>query len=687
MKLAEHNNSLETNATFNRQAFEIGNASIIIGMLRKSMYGKPIRTLVQEYICNARDAHREINSTDNILITIPNRLNPVFKVRDFGPGISPDRMTNVFRKFGESTKRADNSQTGGFGIGAKSAWSYTDSFTIVTFIDGLKRTYICHTGNTNTGDLDQVGTAVATTEKNGTEIQIAVKRDDLDNFKNAAFRATYFWQSGYDFSGITRAEYPEKCKTVKVIDGLEIASGYLPRYITNDRYNYSDTPIAVVDGIVYPLGLSNEALSDLKRLLKGTPIFFIETGVIELAANREAIMEGDSSQAAITKMATGFQNDVVNYLKKEFAKATDIKSYIDIHNNLSNSIKTDKYSKFGDYTLGGRYDNRGNLLNPNFQKLKIDVATSTKNNSIRKKDLFHNSYNRDTVGVPYDQVNRFYFTDGSESTIKINNRLRTAFASGANTIYLFSDNGNTKEFNKIVKELQIQDLKTLTLTEKPKTPKAAKIIRSKKEFCVRVLSKYDNKTPKYLTLDGNTDKWLYIPMVKADLVGYKTWDVKQLAPYLQTLGYRICGLSSSAQKHVANDPNFSLLKDWLATYKPTKKCIESVKYSLRKNNDHANLLKQIPNMNDKILNQAIEEYKNMNSDKLPEILFKVAKKESEVTRFLKFDVALRDILKETYPLLNEFSYRRTVKIGAELTHYVNAKFKESKKLTLTKKGA
>ena len=188
MKIAQHSNALETNVEVKSQDFGIGNASKIIGILRNYLYEHKVRTLVQEYMSNARDAMREAKSNEKIVVTVPNQMNPVFKVRDFGPGITPQRMSKVFIQYGESTKEGTNAQTGGFGIGAKSAWAYTDSFTIISITSGVKRTYVAHTGVNNQGRLDLVDT-VDTDEPTGTEIHVAVKSQDLGQFQNAIWRA------------------------------------------------------------------------------------------------------------------------------------------------------------------------------------------------------------------------------------------------------------------------------------------------------------------------------------------------------------------------------------------------------------------------------------------------------------------------------------------------------------------
>ena len=82
MKMQVHSNRLQTNVQNETQNFGIGDASVVIEILRNRLYEHKIQTLVQEYICNARDAMREVGKGNAFEVTIPTHLNPVFKVRD-----------------------------------------------------------------------------------------------------------------------------------------------------------------------------------------------------------------------------------------------------------------------------------------------------------------------------------------------------------------------------------------------------------------------------------------------------------------------------------------------------------------------------------------------------------------------------------------------------------------------------
>lgn len=172
------------------------NMELIMEILSK-LYAYPIRTMVQEYICNGRDAMREAGTWGKIpmVIGLPNTLEPTFRVRDYGVGISPDRMDNVFVNYGSSTKRDSNTQTGGFGIGSKSFRCYTDSMSVVSFHNGTKYSYVIQPA----GCL--LLSQESTKEPNGVEILIAVKHKDIHDFFDAVQRCVRFWKESIKFEG------------------------------------------------------------------------------------------------------------------------------------------------------------------------------------------------------------------------------------------------------------------------------------------------------------------------------------------------------------------------------------------------------------------------------------------------------------------------------------------------------
>ena len=182
MKINDIRPNIETSGELKEQFFSIQDQGMIFDILRNKMYSNPILAICREISCNARDAHRECNIADvPIQIYLPNNLEPFYKIKDFGPGISPDRISNIFIKYTASTKREDNIQTGGFGLGAKTPFAYSDTFTIITNFDGTKYHYVCFIDETKIGKLALLAEE-KTDQSNGTEIIIPVKPIDFKLF-------------------------------------------------------------------------------------------------------------------------------------------------------------------------------------------------------------------------------------------------------------------------------------------------------------------------------------------------------------------------------------------------------------------------------------------------------------------------------------------------------------------------
>ena len=101
MKLNFQDTKIERSTAFQSQNFDIGDKRIILEILRGKMYSNPIQTICQEISTNAKDAHVEAGKPElPIEIKLPNRLEPSFYIRDFGPGITPDRMGSIFIQYG-----------------------------------------------------------------------------------------------------------------------------------------------------------------------------------------------------------------------------------------------------------------------------------------------------------------------------------------------------------------------------------------------------------------------------------------------------------------------------------------------------------------------------------------------------------------------------------------------------------
>lgn len=289
MKLNITAPNIETSGGMEEHIFSISDTRIIFDILRNKMYSNPILAICREVSCNARDAHREVGKFDlPIEIQLPNAIEPVYKIKDYGPGISPDRMENVFIKYGASTKRDDNVQVGAYGIGAKVPISYTDTFTIITIVDGIKYNYVCYLDESKLGKLLLLSKE-DTTEGNGTEIIVPVKKDDFKLFAQWTEFTTKHWDIRPKFTG--QEIVYEELKVYLKGSNWAIASD-------KNRDFYSKDIRVVIDGILYSISqdsaktyIKNKSLQSLKENL----YLFFGTGELSLSASREQIYLDDST--------------------------------------------------------------------------------------------------------------------------------------------------------------------------------------------------------------------------------------------------------------------------------------------------------------------------------------------------------------------------------------------------------
>lgn len=302
MKLSDIRPTIETSGELEEQFFSIQDQGMIFDILRNKMYSNPILAICREISCNARDAHREVGTPEvPIVISLPTSLEPFYKIKDLGPGISPDRMSNIFIKYTASTKRDDNVQTGGFGLGAKTPFSYSDSFTIVTNFEGVQYNYACFIDETKVGKLALFSSA-PTTEPNGTEIIIPVKPVDFKHFSEWTEHATRHW----DVKPLIRGGALFYKKIDKVIEGDNWAIATSPN-------SWQREAKLIIDGIEYPLELSAlKTYADSKMIdsAKGNIYLYFDVGELSLSASREQVYLDKSTQEKIRTRLDEMVNEV-----------------------------------------------------------------------------------------------------------------------------------------------------------------------------------------------------------------------------------------------------------------------------------------------------------------------------------------------------------------------------------------
>lgn len=119
--------------------FGISDDPAFFQILSSALYKDPMLAMVRETICNAWDAHIDSGRTNQpIIVTLD---NDYLIIKDFGNGIPDALIGPIYGVYGASTKKNDGRQTGGFGLGCKSPFAYTDHFEVTSCHQGTKTIY------------------------------------------------------------------------------------------------------------------------------------------------------------------------------------------------------------------------------------------------------------------------------------------------------------------------------------------------------------------------------------------------------------------------------------------------------------------------------------------------------------------------------------------------------------------
>ena len=157
-----------------------------------TLYPDKPKAIVQELSSNCYDIAHKCGVTRPPEIFGPTALDPNISFRDFACGMDHDFVMSKYMELFTSTKTGDDEQRGGFGLGCKTPFSYTDQFSVQSFQDNTVRSYLVFRGPHPTSGQEvpmvtHLGTE-PTEEPDGLKVTIPVEAKDFDRFNDAIRR-------------------------------------------------------------------------------------------------------------------------------------------------------------------------------------------------------------------------------------------------------------------------------------------------------------------------------------------------------------------------------------------------------------------------------------------------------------------------------------------------------------------
>ena len=250
------------------------------------LYSDKVMAVVREYSTNAFDSHRLAGITRPIEVTTPSPLSPMFRVKDYGVGLSLDEIKGIYSMYGASTKRESNDFTGMLGLGSKSALTFTTQFILTSVKNGMKCVVSVSREADGAGAMTVV-THEATNEDSGVEVSVPAAYTPGCKFLNAARTFFSYWKKGTYLLNGSEVE--------SATDGME---EILPGVFVESRgpmYRRDGLDIIVMGNVAYPVKFPGT-----------TPPWYmvahVDIGSVDFTPSREALHYTPRTLATIEEL-------------------------------------------------------------------------------------------------------------------------------------------------------------------------------------------------------------------------------------------------------------------------------------------------------------------------------------------------------------------------------------------------
>lgn len=265
-----------------QNAFTIKANSKAFHTLISGLYADKIQSITREIWSNALDSHIAAGCPNiPFEVTFPSSFEPTFRVRDYGVGLAHKDVMGLYTTVFESTKENTNSQVGSFGLGSKSPFAYTDTFSVISVKNGEKNYYTALLNEDRIPTITHLHSEIVD-EPNGVEVSFPVHKGDVHAFREAANKVSlgfnikpivnndpnFKWPSDYSdhfYNGVYVKMgcviYPVDIKVLKeaITSGNFDADGLEPEFIEQARsqtLNVFEVAIGSIE-----VSVSREALS------------------------------------------------------------------------------------------------------------------------------------------------------------------------------------------------------------------------------------------------------------------------------------------------------------------------------------------------------------------------------------------------------------------------------------------
>ena len=267
---------VRTSEDFASSNFRIEASPEAFRILSDGLYSNKVKAVIRELSTNAVDSLVDADTVElGYEVHLPTYLEPEFSIRDYGTGLQHEAVVGLYTTYFGSNKTNSNDFTGQLGLGSKSPFAYTDSFTVTSYKDGVKRVYNAHISESGYPAISLL-TENDTDEHNGIEIRFAVKNSDTDSFEEEASEVYQYFSVRPTFIGVN----PEIQEFEKTLEGTNW-------HMSKSRHRGS--ALAVMGNIAYPIGKIDTDDKAHVNLLDTSVVIEFNIGDLDITPSRESL--------------------------------------------------------------------------------------------------------------------------------------------------------------------------------------------------------------------------------------------------------------------------------------------------------------------------------------------------------------------------------------------------------------
>lgn len=390
-------------------------------MMSDKLYTDRVGSVVREVCSNAWDAQKMRSIAtgqpmEPFKVTLPTDLEPHFVVEDSGPGMPDDQAQDLYSTLGLSTKEFTNDQIGAFGLGSKSPFAVTDTFTVENTFDGITHHYLVFKSEDGLPSLLKTG-QTEDGRPSGVKVMIPAAGTKYLEYKRALNRQLVVMEPKPIIANIETFDFPDAQKALQTSEGFLLSN--------SSSFNISTKNVYARMGMVlYPVDIGQLGLDYSERfhdkIGETTLVLEFDIGALEPLPSREGLTYDDKTKNNIADKYRSFSKSYMELLRKQveeqptpldaWRKASELQSSTNLPLLTANI-----------YNLGFRIDN-AQFVNA-FPFFKHDYIVDVPRHLPVQYDDDGNIVHQEPIidkVKKSDQISQFYYEDFSRGDTRLN---------------------------------------------------------------------------------------------------------------------------------------------------------------------------------------------------------------------------------------------------------------------------